>query len=110
MRAWRRRAYKAEFDGAVLARYLNGASTKAAATPSAVSSPVSDKGSRARAGPRAHPKGNADRSTARRPARCQALAVRLVVPKVRRMKTLHTAYRITDLAVSLDFYSALGYQ
>lgn len=26
------------------------------------------------------------------------------------MKTLHTAYRVTDLAVSLDFYSTLGYQ
>ena len=26
------------------------------------------------------------------------------------MKTLHTAYRVTDLAVSLGFYSALGYQ
>jgi lactoylglutathione lyase len=26
------------------------------------------------------------------------------------VKTLHTAYRITDLAVSLDFYSALGYE
>ena len=26
------------------------------------------------------------------------------------MKTLDTAYRVTDLAVSLDFYSALGDQ
>jgi lactoylglutathione lyase len=26
------------------------------------------------------------------------------------VKTLHTAYRITDLAVSLEFYSAIGYQ
>jgi lactoylglutathione lyase len=26
------------------------------------------------------------------------------------VKTLHTAYRVTDLAVSLDFYLALGYQ
>jgi lactoylglutathione lyase len=26
------------------------------------------------------------------------------------VKTLHTAYRVTDLAVSLDFYSALGYR
>jgi lactoylglutathione lyase len=26
------------------------------------------------------------------------------------MKTLHTAYRVTDLAVSLNFYSALGYE
>ena len=26
------------------------------------------------------------------------------------MKTLHTAYRVTDLAVSLDFYIALGYR
>jgi lactoylglutathione lyase len=26
------------------------------------------------------------------------------------VKTLHTAYRVTDLAVSLAFYSALGYQ
>jgi lactoylglutathione lyase len=25
------------------------------------------------------------------------------------MKTLHPAYRVTDLVVSLDFYSALGY-
>ena len=25
------------------------------------------------------------------------------------MKTLHTAYRVTDLAASLGFYSALGY-
>jgi lactoylglutathione lyase len=26
------------------------------------------------------------------------------------VKTLHTAYRITDPAVSLDFYTALGYE
>jgi lactoylglutathione lyase len=26
------------------------------------------------------------------------------------VKTLHTAYRVTDLAVSLEFYTALGYQ
>ncbi|MGO9902277.1 MAG: VOC family protein [Solirubrobacteraceae bacterium] len=26
------------------------------------------------------------------------------------MKTLHTAYRVTDRAASLDFYFALGYQ
>ena len=26
------------------------------------------------------------------------------------MKTLHTAYRVTDLAASLGFYSALGYR
>lgn len=25
------------------------------------------------------------------------------------VKTLHTAYRVTDLAVSVDFYAALGY-
>lgn len=25
------------------------------------------------------------------------------------MKTLHTAYRVTDLEISLDFYTALGY-
>ncbi|MGI8856517.1 MAG: VOC family protein [Thermomicrobiales bacterium] len=25
------------------------------------------------------------------------------------MKTLHSAYRVTDLAASLDFYTALGY-
>jgi lactoylglutathione lyase len=25
------------------------------------------------------------------------------------VKTLHTAYRVTDLGVSLDFYTALGY-
>ena len=25
------------------------------------------------------------------------------------MKTLHTAFRVTDLAVSLEFYTALGY-
>ncbi len=25
------------------------------------------------------------------------------------MKTLHTAYRVSDLAASLDFYAALGY-
>jgi lactoylglutathione lyase len=29
---------------------------------------------------------------------------------VRHVKTLHTAYRVTDLAVSLEFYSALGYE
>ena len=29
---------------------------------------------------------------------------------VRRMKTLHTAYRVTDLKVSLDFYPTLGYR
>lgn len=28
---------------------------------------------------------------------------------VRRVKTLHPAYRVTDLAASLDFYTALGY-
>jgi hypothetical protein len=28
---------------------------------------------------------------------------------VGRVKTLHTAYRVTDLAASLDFYTALGY-
>ena len=27
-----------------------------------------------------------------------------------RMKTLHTAYRVTDLEVSLDFYTTLGYR
>src|SRR6266480_1824695 len=27
----------------------------------------------------------------------------------RRMRTLHPAYRVTDPAASLDFYSALGY-
>lgn len=26
------------------------------------------------------------------------------------MKTLHTAYRVTDLEISLDFYTALGYR
>ncbi len=26
------------------------------------------------------------------------------------MKTLHTAYRVTDLAISLEFYAALGYE
>jgi len=26
------------------------------------------------------------------------------------VKTLHTAYRVTDLAASLGFYSALGYR
>ena len=26
------------------------------------------------------------------------------------MKTLHTAYRVTDLPDSLEFYSALGYR
>lgn len=26
------------------------------------------------------------------------------------MKTLHTAYRVTDLAVALGFYNALGYE
>jgi lactoylglutathione lyase len=26
------------------------------------------------------------------------------------VKTLHTAYWVTDLAVSLDFYAALGYR
>jgi lactoylglutathione lyase len=30
--------------------------------------------------------------------------------KMRRMKTLHTSYRVTDLAASLVFYRALGYQ
>lgn len=29
---------------------------------------------------------------------------------VNRLKTLHTAYRVTDPAVSLDFYLALGYE
>jgi lactoylglutathione lyase len=29
---------------------------------------------------------------------------------VHRMKTLHTAYRVTDLKVSLDFYNTLGYR
>lgn len=35
---------------------------------------------------------------------------RFKAPTVPRVKTLHTAYRVTDLAVSLDFYCALGYQ
>lgn len=26
------------------------------------------------------------------------------------MNTLHTAYRVTDLEISLDFYTALGYR
>lgn len=26
------------------------------------------------------------------------------------MKTLHTAYRVTDLVASLEFYTALGYR
>ena len=29
---------------------------------------------------------------------------------VRRVKTLHSAYRVTDLATSLHFYAALGYE
>ena len=29
---------------------------------------------------------------------------------IRRMTTLHTAYRVTDLTVSLDFYTTLGYR
>src|SRR5437762_10282178 len=28
----------------------------------------------------------------------------------RLMRTLHPAYRVTDLAASLDFYTALGYE
>lgn len=32
-----------------------------------------------------------------------------ILGTVARVKTLHTAYRITDLAASLDFYTALGY-
>ena len=32
------------------------------------------------------------------------------VRTVRRVKTLHTAYRVTDLAVALDFYRALGFE
>ena len=39
-----------------------------------------------------------------------AWPIRPKAPTVRRVKTLHTAYRVTDLAVSLEFYSALGYQ
>ena len=30
--------------------------------------------------------------------------------EVNRMKTLHPAYRVTDLDASLGFYTALGYQ
>ena len=58
------------------------------------------------------PAGNPDRpARASRSIRCdRASPVRGKVPTVRRVKTLHTAYRVTDLAVSLDFYSALGYQ
>ena len=29
---------------------------------------------------------------------------------MRRVKTLHSAYRVTDLATSLHFYAALGYE
>jgi lactoylglutathione lyase len=51
----------------------------------------------------------------RHSARCTGparpgVANRLNAPTVRPVKTLHTAYRVTDLAVSLDFYSALGYE
>jgi lactoylglutathione lyase len=31
-------------------------------------------------------------------------------PTFRRVRTLHTAYRVADLAVSLDFYLSLGYE
>jgi lactoylglutathione lyase len=34
----------------------------------------------------------------------------LELRNVLRVKTLHTAYRVNDLAASLAFYSALGYQ
>jgi lactoylglutathione lyase len=89
------------------------ASTRAAAAPPAVGLPVSDKGSRASAGAYAHPTGNHDRPARRQPCHTGAIAawpIRLKAPTVGRVKTLHTAYRVTDLAVSLDFYSALGYQ
>ena len=39
-----------------------------------------------------------------------ASPIGLTALTVLRVKTLHTAYRVTDLAVSLDFYCALGYE
>jgi catechol 2,3-dioxygenase-like lactoylglutathione lyase family enzyme len=37
-------------------------------------------------------------------------APRFHVRRVRYVKTLHTAFRVTDLVASLDFYFALGYE
>lgn len=37
-------------------------------------------------------------------------APRFNVRRVHYVKTLHTAYRVTDLVASLDFYFALGYE
>ena len=34
----------------------------------------------------------------------------MTTPMAGGSKTLHTAYRVTDVAASLDFYSQLGYQ
>jgi lactoylglutathione lyase len=34
----------------------------------------------------------------------------MTTPAAGAVKTLHAAYRVSDLAVSLDFYSSLGYQ
>jgi catechol 2,3-dioxygenase-like lactoylglutathione lyase family enzyme len=44
------------------------------------------------------------------PARPRRDQTRINAPTVCRVKTLQSAYRVTDLAVSLNFYCALGYQ
>jgi lactoylglutathione lyase len=59
--------------------------------------------------------GRARRAIARRQKSAREDKLRISLPPrplvmVSRMKTLHTAYRVTDLAASLVFYSALGYQ
>lgn len=59
------------------------------------------------------PTGDPDRPARRQPCHTDATAVapiRLKAPTVGRVKGLHTAYRVTDLAASADLYSALGYQ
>ena len=84
-------------------------------TPIQATSPsaTGDKGSHASAGAHVHPTSNPDRPARRQPFHASATARRQ--SEVRRLqcgllRTLDTAYRVTDLAVSLDFYGALDYQ
>ena len=61
----------------------------------------------------AHPTVNPDRPAWRQPFHggvTRGSPIPCKAPTVRRVKRSSTAYRVTDLAVSLDFYCARGYQ
>jgi hypothetical protein len=85
----------------------------AVVSPAVRSRLLPDKGSHASAGAHAHPTGKS-RSSGTAPAvsyrRYRASPIRGEAPTFRRVRTLHTAYRVTDRAASLDFYCGLGYQ